>query len=75
MPVLCVWCCFQDIVRRIKAIAKTDEHCAAGTIRYLMQRMTAKSAEVRFIASLREAGVSANGSHLIDDATVGPTMC
>lgn len=37
---------FQDTVRRIKAIAKKDENCAAGATRYLMQRMAAKSSEV-----------------------------
>lgn len=45
-----LWCCMycsQDLVRRIKAIAKTDDNCAAGAIRYLMQRLAAKSAEVR----------------------------
>lgn len=34
-------------MRRIKGIARKDEDCAAGAIRYLMQRMAAKSAEVR----------------------------
>lgn len=37
----------QDTVRRIKGIARKDEDCATGAIRYLMQRMAAKSAEVR----------------------------
>ncbi|CBN75384.1 conserved unknown protein [Ectocarpus siliculosus] len=40
----------EDTVRRIKGIARKDEDCAAGAIRYLMQRMAAKSAEVRFMA-------------------------
>ncbi|CAN0273506.1 unnamed protein product, partial [Ectocarpus sp. 12 AP-2014] len=40
----------EDTLRRIKGIARKDEDCATGAVRYLMQRMAAKSAEVRFMA-------------------------
>lgn len=52
----------QDTVRRIKAIARKDENCAAGAARYLMQRMAAKSSEVfmlpTYIQTMCAMGVS-----------------
>ncbi|CAM9443510.1 unnamed protein product, partial [Discosporangium mesarthrocarpum] len=40
----------EDVVRRIKAIARQDERCATGAREYLMQRMAAKNSEVRYMA-------------------------
>lgn len=37
----------QELLQRIKAVAKQDERCAAGALSYLMERMRASSAEVR----------------------------
>lgn len=58
---------FQDTVRRIKAIARKDENCAAGAARYLMQRMAAKSSEVlmfvcRVCTDLQRRFFSSKGS-------------
>lgn len=54
-------------MRRIKAIARKDENCAAGAARYLMQRMAAKSSEVlmfvcRVCTDLQRRVFSSKGS-------------